>query len=321
MLKLIYNYKGVNQMNDIPTYEEFMYPYLEKYSDEKIHSLKDFVEVLANQFNIDEELRNKRLPSGKDTYLRNRIGWAQTYLHKAGLLSRVDRGKYKITKLGMNFINDSKLNSLSKKDLQSIDEFKEFIMGETNNVEENKETLINDSKKETPYELVLNNHDTLKQTIKNELLEIILNASPEFFEELIIHLIVSMGYGGNLKEAGEKLGRTGDGGIDGVIKEDILGLENIYLQAKRYNKENTVGSRDIRDFIGSLVTKKGRKGIFITTSNFTISAIETAESSPNKIVLIDGDQLTEYMFEYNVGVQVEEVFPIKKIDFDFFEEE
>lgn len=315
--------KRVKQMVEIPTYEEFMYPYLEKYRDGEPHRLRDFIEALAEELTIDHNLRNKRLPSGKDTFLRNRIGWAQFYLLKAGLLKRVSRATYQITERGMSYLRNNEITSLTKKDLEMIKEFKEFL-DQSDDKKDSKEVKTEETKDkmtETPYERIINNHIILKEAIKSELLENILNSTSNFFEELIIHLIVSMGYGGNLKEAGEKLGKTGDGGIDGVIKEDVLGLENIYLQAKRYNINNSVSSRDIRDFIGSLVTNNGRKGIFITTSSFTKSAQETAESSPHKVILIDGEQLTDYMFDYNVGVQVEETIAIKKIDFDFFEEE
>lgn len=306
-------------MNTLPTYENFMYPLLELFADGEVHLTRDMYEPLIEKFKLTKEQRELRLPSGKQTYVRNRIGWARTYLYKAGLIEKLKRGAYQITDEGRKVLSNQKITELDKKFLMKYDSAEKFYNRRNNSVEK-VANISNAVESKDPEEMIEEYYSEIKEEIQDELLKMINHMSPEFFENLIIQLVVAMGYGGNLKNAGDRLGGTGDDGVDGTINEDVLGLEKIYLQAKRW-KSNHVGSKDIRDFLGSLDLHNGTKGIFITTSYFSTSAKDTAERSSKHVILIDGKELTNYMFEYNVGVQNEKEYVVKKVDYDFFSEE
>jgi restriction system protein len=300
----------------VPGYQDFMYPFLKQLEDKKDYRLQDLYTILAKYFNLSSVDIAETLPSGKQTLLVNRVGWARTYLDKAGLIKVLRRAVFQITEEGTRVLNDPNITRIDRKFLTRYPSFNEFI----NKTKGNNNSVIEDIGDKTPLELIGDNFNILKNEIQDILLEKILSCSPSFFERLIIELIVSMGYGGSVKDAGKAIGKSGDEGIDGIIKEDVLGLDMIYLQAKRWKKESTVSRPDIQTFVGSLVGKQASKGIFITTAKFSQGAIEYANSIDKRVILIDGLQLTDLMFKYNVGVSDEEVFVTKKIDLDFFEE-
>ncbi len=304
----------------IPDYQTIMLPLLNLTSDNEIHKFREVIETLAVHFKLTNDEKNELLPSGNQAIFDNRVGWARFYLTKANLLKSEKRGTHQITEQGLEFLKKNP-KELRTKDL---DNFKEFVAFKESidkkNQTETTKTIIesNDQEVETPEEALEYAYLKLKTDLYRDLLDTIKSCSPSFFEKLVIDMLTKMGYGGSRKDAGKALGKTGDGGIDGIIKEDKLGLDTIYIQAKRW--ENTVPVREIRDFAGALLSKKARKGIFITTSNFPKSAYEFVESIEHKIILIDGERLTELMFEFNVGVSTQSSYEVKKIDSDYFDE-
>lgn len=301
----------------VPGYQDFMYPFLKQLEDGKEYTLQNLYVLLANHFNLSDEDIAEKLPSGKQTLLTNRIGWARTYLNKAGLIKVVKRAVFIITEEGLKVIKDSTLTRIDRKFLTKYGSFNEFIKNTTTDKTVPK---VSTDEEQTPLELIDNNYNVLKNELQELILEKILGCSPAFFERLIVDLIVAMGYGGSVNDAGRAIGKTGDEGIDGIIKEDVLGLDMIYLQAKRWKVDSTISRPNIQGFVGSLVGKKASKGIFITTTKFSKEARIYAESIDKRVILIDGKELTNLMFKYNVGVSNEEVYTIKKIDLDFFEE-
>lgn len=299
----------------IPTYEQFMYPFLDYLGDEQEHTLKEQYEYLPKFFNLSEDELEELLPSGKQSIVVNRIGWARTYLKNAGLIVSPKRAVFRITDRGRSILNDPSIKEINEAVLKQFPEFIAFKYGK------NDETALEPSNIEdsnTPLEIIEKNFNLLKHSLQHELLTKIMECSPIFFEQLIVELLVAMGYGGSIKDAGKAVGKSGDGGIDGIIKEDVLGLDKIYLQGKRWS--NPVSRPDIQAFVGSLLGVKANKGVFITTSRFTKEAIEYAQNVDRSLILIDGDKLTDLMFEYNVGVSNESVLKLKKIDLDYFEE-
>lgn len=301
----------------IPGYQEFMYPFLKQLEDGKDYELQELYVKLANHFTLTPEEISQKLPSGKQTVLVNRIGWTRTYLYKAGLIDVVRRAVFRITEEGLKVLKNPEITRIDRKFLTKYDNFNKFITSKSS------EERVSDSienVEQTPIELIELNFTLIRSEIKDALLTKILECSPFFFERLIVDLIIAMGYGGSASDAGQAIGKTGDEGIDGIIKEDVLGLDMIYLQAKRWKVESTVSRPDIQGFVGSLVGKKASKGIFITTAKFSEGARKYADSVDKRVILIDGNQLTDLMFAYNVGVSNEETYTIKKIDLDFFEE-
>ena len=288
-----------------------MYPLLELAADGEVHSMDEAYEVLAERFNLTEEDRAELLPSGRQSRYENRVGWARTYLTKAGLLESPGRGQFKITPRGLDVLR-SGVTDIDKSYLYQFPEFVEFRRRDRGNAESE---VIEDAGK-TPDEQLELLYLELEKQLAHELLERIKQCSPAFFERLVVQLLVAMGYGGSVSDAGKAVGRSGDDGIDGIIKQDRLGLSNIYIQAKRWN--NTVPGEVVRAFAGSLALKKASRGVIITTSDFSEGAIKAAEQLGN-IVLIDGETLAQYMIEYNVGVTVAARYEIKRIDRDFFE--
>ena len=288
-----------------------MYPLLELAADGEVHSMDEAYEVLAERFNLTEEDRAELLPSGRQSRYENRVGWARTYLTKAGLLESPGRGQFKITPRGLDVLK-SGITDIDKNYLYQFPEFVEFRRRDRGNAESE---VIGDAEK-TPDEQLELLYLELEKQLAHELLERIKQCSPAFFERLVVQLLVAMGYGGSVSDAGKAVGRSGDDGIDGIIKQDRLGLSNIYIQAKRWN--STVPGEVVRAFAGSLALKKASRGVIITTSDFSEGAIKAAEQLGN-IVLIDGETLAQYMIEYNVGVTVAARYEIKRIDRDFFE--
>ena len=304
----------------IPDYQTIMLPLLKLTSDKEVHKFRDVIESLADHFKLTEDEKKELLPSGNQALFDNRVGWARFYLTKANLLKSEKRGTHQITEQGLKFLKKNPTD-LRTKDLDKFKAFKDFKDSiDKKNTTEPKTSNDNDSEEieKTPEEALEYAYQKLKNDLSRDLLDTIKNCTPAFFEKLVIDMLTKMGYGGSRKDAGKALGKTGDGGIDGIIKEDKLGLDTIYIQAKRW--ENTVPVREIRDFAGALLSKKARKGIFITTSNFPKSAYDFVESIEHKIVLIDGERLTDLMFEFNVGLSTQSTYDVKRIDSDYFDE-
>ncbi|MER2007809.1 MAG: restriction endonuclease [Psychrobacillus sp.] len=301
----------------IPTYEQFMHPFLNILKDGQEHTLSDLNELLIQHFKLTKEDLEEMLPSGKQRLFVNRFGWARNYLKNAGLIESPQRAVFKITERGLSIINNANITSIDGSVLMQFPEFVTFKKGASASVDTPTESTVIDTSK-TPLELLTENYSLIKQAVQEEILEKIMNNTPQFFEQLIVDLVVAMGYGGSVADAGKAVGKSGDGGIDGVIKEDILGLDKIYLQGKRWS--NPVSRPDIQAFVGSLVGFKANKGIFITTSRFTKEAFDYAEGIDKSLILIDGQRLTDLLFEFNVGVSNEQTFTIKRIDLDYFEE-
>ena len=298
----------------IPDFQTLMRPLLELHSDKNEHLNRDLVDALAQQFKLTEEERREMLPSGRAKLFDNRVGWAKTYIANAGLIQSPKRAISVITERGIEVLNQSQ--PINLKLLKGITESQE----PTTTTAKPKKTITTETITEetTPEESFENAYLKVRQEVEQELLRNILNNSPDFLERLVVDLVVKMGYGGSRKDAGEAIGKSGDEGIDGIIKEDPLGLDIIYLQAKRY--EGTVGRPEIQKFAGALQGQRARKGIFITASNYSREALDYASKIDTKIILIDGKTLTKLMFDHGVGVSTNTVYEVKKIDTDYFSE-
>jgi restriction system protein len=302
----------------IPSYQDAMTPMLRVLADGNPKHIRELTEIITNGFNLTDEEREQRLPSGQDTYVGNRIGWARTYLYKTRLIERTGvRGEYKITSRGLEALANNP-NRVDDNVLRRFPEFSEWLNSKRPTVAEAPVSEIIDPDK-TPEESLEDSYQSLRLELSNEILEKVKLCSPAFFERLVVELLVKMGYGGTRQDAGQAIGRSGDGGIDGIIKEDRLGLDVIYLQAKRW--ENTVSRPEIQKFAGALQGRRARKGVFITTSDFSREAREFAAAIDNKLILIDGEELAEYMIDFNVGVSIMNTYEIKRIDSDYFVEE
>jgi len=301
----------------IPKYEKLMLPFLKYIADGKEHSLSKTHDALAKEFKLtDKELR-ELLPSGRQPVFRNRVGWARTYLKKAGLLTSPKRAHFQISDEGLSLLNEN-LTEITSKFLTRYDEFVEFQSIKKNKKESAAIDQPANNTDQTPEESLEYAYQKLHSELSKELLGIIKSCSPVFFEKLVIDLLITMGYGGSRKEAGQAMGKSGDGGIDGIINEDKLGLDVIYLQAKRWDK--TVPVKEIRDFTGALASKKAKKGIFITTSDFPKSVYEFVGQVEYKIILIDGERLANLMIEHSVGLATINTYHVKTVDSDYFEE-
>ncbi len=301
----------------IPDYQTVMFPLLELAADRKEHRFRDAIEELADHFNLTEDERTQLLPSGSQATFNNRVGWARTYMKKAGLLESPKRGYFRITDTGMQALS-TKPRSINVKFLEQYPEFLEFkTPSNTKSTTAETDTTL-PTEDRTPQEVIEDAYVTIRSGLASDLLEQIMESSPSFFERLVVDLLVRMGYGGTRKEAGKAVGGSGDEGIDGIINEDRLGLEVVYIQAKRW--QSTVGRPEIQKFVGALHGKNARKGIFITTSDFTNGATQYAEGLSDKVVLIDGETLSNLMIDHGVGVALEEAYEIKRVDSDYFNE-
>ncbi|WP_102797664.1 restriction endonuclease [Bowmanella denitrificans] len=299
----------------IPNYQALMRPILESARSGEV-KLSQVIEELANTLGLSEEEKSELLPSGKQTVLANRVGWAKTYLAKAGLLEATRRGHFQISARGLLALEES--NACIDADyLKQFEEFQTFLA--TKNEPGSGQTASEADQEITPDEALRAAFKLINQALISELLERTRKVTPAFFEHLLVELLLAMGYGGSGEGAAHALGRTGDNGVDGVINQDPLGVDQIYLQAKRYAEGNNVSAGDIRDFFGALNLKKAQKGIFITTSDFTQSATQTAKDLGSRIVLINGNELAKLMLRYNIGCREEQVLSLKKIDEEFFE--
>ncbi|MCB1706039.1 MAG: restriction endonuclease [Halioglobus sp.] len=300
----------------IPDYQTLMLPLLKLSADGLEHKKRDAVEVLSNQFELTEDERSELLPSGGSPVMNNRVGWASTYLKKAGLIESVKHGYFQITPDGQDLLATNP-TSISNETLQSYKSFQDFKNTKKFIPEEHSPPLELDSHY-TPEDALSAAYKQLRGSIEDEVLSIVKSNSSAFFERIVVDLLVKMGYGGNRQDAARAVGKSGDEGIDGIINEDKLGLDVIYIQAKRW--ENTVGRPEIQKFAGALQGKRAKKGIFITTSNYSKEALSYASSIDSRIILIDGARLSALLVDYNVGVTVSGCYEIKQIDSDYFDE-
>lgn len=299
----------------IPDYQTLMRPVL-KCSESGEVRIGYVVETLADEFELTQEEREEQLPSGKQATFANRVHWAKTYLAKAGLVESTRRGYFVITQRGKDALIAAS-DTIDNNYLEQFDEFRLFKGLSSDNKDSTSQEQ--ETAKTTPDEELRLAYKKINTALQTDILSKVRTVTPIFFEELIVELLLAMGYGGAVEDAGRALGRTGDNGIDGVIDQDPLGVDQIYIQAKRYAQGNNVGAGDIRDFFGALNLKKAQKGIFITTSAFSSSATQTANDLGSRIVLIDGVELAKLMLRYNIGCRNEDVLYLKKIDDGFFE--
>jgi restriction system protein len=299
----------------IPDYQSVMLPLLKYAGDGKEHRIRDAVEELAEEFRLSEEERKELLPSGQQAVFTNRVGWARTYLKKAGLLDSGRKGYFSITQRGLSVLRENPV-SIDVNFLTQYEEFNEFRRGrqvETFDIGKDQ----NETEHLDPRESLELSYQQLHNELVLEILSAVKKCSPAFFESIVIDVLTKMGYGGSRTDAGRAVGQSHDGGIDGIIKEDRLGLDVIYIQAKRW--EGTVPRPEIQKFAGALIGKKAKKGVFITTSTFSREATEYADFTGN-IVLIDGEMLSRLMIEYDVGVSKVKSYDVKKIDTDYFDD-
>lgn len=290
-----------------------MLPLLRFAADGQEHSLREAIESLADHFHLSDDERKALLPSGRQATFDNRVGWARTYMKKAGLLKTPRRGYFTITDSGLRALktNPDKIN------VKFLEQYPEFLDFRTKGKATHTDVTM-PTEERTPREVMEDAYATIRTQLAGELLERIAQSSPQFFERLVVDLLVTMGYGGTRRDAGEAVGGSGDEGIDGIIKEDRLGLEVVYIQAKRW--ENTVHRPEIQKFVGALSGQNARKGVFMTTSNFSAGAVEYAKGLSVKVVLIDGETLASLMIDHGVGVTPEASYEIKRVDSDYFDE-
>ncbi|CAN5491603.1 restriction endonuclease [soil metagenome] len=302
----------------VPDFQTIMLPLLEMLGDGNEHSLSEMLARLGTSLNLSDDDLKERIPSGVQTRLYNRICWSTTHLKKAAIIDNTGRGRFRITSRGLELLQ----KHLKKIDLSLLNTYPEYIefrqLSRSKDVKAIEPSLQPETIR-TPDELLYESYETIRKTLASEVIDTVKSCSPSFFERLVVELLVKMGYGGTLEDAGKAVGKSGDGGIDGTIKEDRLGLDVIYLQAKRW--EATVGRPELQAFAGALLGKQARKGVFITTSNFSSGARAYVDTITSNIILIDGEQLAELMIDYNVGVSVAATYEIKKIDSDYFIEE
>jgi len=304
----------------IPDYQTLMLPLLKLVSDGQEHKYRDIIENLAIEFEVTDEERKELLASGNQAIFDNRVGWAKTYLKKAGLLDSPKRATFVITDLGRQTLS-KKPDRIDAKYLRQFPAFLEFQNASRNDNESEEEIATIEIHEQTPEENLDKAYQRIRKSLASELLNKVIELSPAFFERLVVELLVKMGYGGSIKDAGKAMGKSGDEGIDGTIKEDKLGLDIIYIQAKRWKTGNVVGRPEIQKFVGALAGQGAKKGIFITTSNFTKEALDYTPRNETKIVLIDGEQLAQLMSEYSLGCTTQQTYELKKLDSDYFGEE
>ncbi len=303
----------------IPDFQTLMLPVLKTASGGGEVRIGDVVDILADEFALTDEERAQLLPSGRQTTFANRVHWAKSYLNKAGLVEMTRRAHFRITPEGRSVLK-SPPEKITIRFLEQFPAFKEVREGEVEPVAATETVLPVADNPLTPDEVMRQAHARIEAALADEILQRVRSGTPAFFEKTVVRLLITMGYGGSVTELDKALvGKSGDDGVDGVIDQDPLGLDRVYVQAKRYADGNTVGAGAIRDFFGSLNLFKATKGLFVTTSAFTISARETADRLGTRIVLIDGTQLARLMIRHEVGCRIEETLHIKRVDEDFFE--
>ena len=303
----------------VPDFQSIMLPLLEFCADNKEHTARELIDAMAKRFNLTDEEKKELLPGGTQGKFSNRVSWTKAHLKMAGLVEMPKRGVCKITEKGMQVLqsNPGKINLHFLSQLPEYAEYRKThdkqAAGEEGKDEDSQLDLM------TPREILDSADKRMRDELVAELLKTIKTCSPSFFEKLVVDVIVKMGYGGPRQDAGYVTGKTGDGGIDGFINEDKLGLDVIYIQAKRW--DSIVGRPEIQKFVGALAGKKAKKGLFISTSSYSTEAVAYAEQLDLKVVLIGGETLAQYMIDHNVGVSTIGVYYLKKIDFDYFEDE
>jgi restriction system protein len=302
----------------IPDFQTIMLPLLRFLSDGREHTNQEAVDALADEFGLTEDELAELLPSGTQPVFVNRFGWAKSHMKMAGLVEAPHRAHIRITDRGTALLQTDP-DTVSMKTLMAFPEYVEFRNRKRS---DRKTTDVDisaaDADDLTPEEQLESAYGKIRDQLSSELLDKVKAAPPQFFERLVVELLVAMGYGGSRRDAGRTVGRSGDGGIDGVIKEDRLGLDAIYLQAKRW--EGTVGRPEIQKFAGALQGQRAKKGVFITTSTFTREAEEYVNTIDTNIVLIDGERLTDHMIDHGIGVSSVTTYDIKRLDSDYFEE-
>lgn len=309
----------------VPDFQTLMLPVLRVFADGQARKSAEVRDLMAREFGIGEMELGELLPSGRQSRFNNRVAWALSYLGQARLLEKPSRGVYRLSDRGRGVLGKSPAR-IDIPYLMQFAEFQEFRARTREDTGESDEAAVGASGAEaksrlTPDEQIREGDRALRTALATELLDRVQRASPAFFESLVVELLVAMGYGGTQEDAASVVGRSGDGGIDGIIKEDRLGLENIYIQAKRWKDTHTVGRPDVQQFAGALQGQRARKGVFITTSSFSRDAIEYAKGLQTTIVLVDGEQLAQLMLDHEVGVSVQDTIKLLKVDEDYFEEE
>lgn len=311
-----------HQRTMIPVFEQFLYPFLKVLEDGKIRTKREMDDLLADYLNLSKEDKTERTRSGTHPKLYDRVQWAGTYTRMAGLTISPDRGQYQITEEGKKLLQ-SNIKHLSRKFLiENYPSFKEFATKSNTTDKSPNNVEFEQMSASSPTDNLENAYEEIQESVIEELLAVVKKQSSQFFEQLVVDLLVKMGYGGSFEESGYVTQYAKDGGIDGIIKEDKLGLDKVYIQAKQWNKEpdakNKVSRPEIDKFVGAIVNQGGSKGIFVTTCEFTKEATKSRSGSV-KLILIDGVQLCKYMIQYNLGITTQKTYEIKKIDSDYFE--
>ncbi|HQB08096.1 MAG TPA: restriction endonuclease [Rectinema sp.] len=303
----------------IPDFQSVMLPLLKFCSDGQEHTNRQAIDALSQEFGLTEDEQKQLLPSGQQRVFENRVAWARAHMKMADLVENTRRGVFRITDRGRNVLSKSP----SEINLRFLRQFPEYISARDRHQDNRKngeaiQPVSDEQESKTPAELLEEAYMTLRQSLASELISQLKSSSPSFFEKVVVEVLVKMGYGGSRKDAGQAIGRSGDEGIDGIIKEDRLGLDIIYIQAKKW--ENTISRPEIQKFAGALQGKRARKGIFITTSDFSQSAHEYVAAIESKIILIDGQQLAQLMIDFSVGVATDATYELKRLDSDYFTE-
>lgn len=302
----------------IPDFQTLMGPLLTLAKDGAEHTFRESQDILAKQFDVTDEERRILLPSGRAQLFTNRVGWAKTHLKMAGLIENRARGVFRITERGVDVLKRTK-GKIDLRVLQAEPCYELARSGQTDDAEKSKPESKTGEISRTPSEVIEAAYQEVRKNTAVDILQRINSASPEFFERLVVELLVKMGYGGTIKDAGKAIGRSGDEGIDGIIKEDRLGLDTIYIQAKRWGQ--TVGRPEIQKFAGALHGMRAKKGVFITTSDFSAEAKAYAEKIDLRIVLLGGPEVAELMIDYDLGVARLATYEVKRVDEDYFSEE
>lgn len=297
----------------VPDFQSLMHPILEILADDDDHPIGSIRDDLASHFALTIEDIEERIPSGRVTTFQNRVGWATTYLYRAGLIQRPKRAIYRITDRGHEVLSANP-ERVDLAVLSQFEEFSEFRQARNSQGAGLEHPAISDA--QTPEERIEGSYRELRAALSGELLDRIQDQTPEFFEQLVLDVLHAIGYGGKREDASERLGKSGDEGVDGVIREDRLGLDTVYIQAKKWT--GTVGRPEIQKFVGALQGQNATKGVFITTSSFSQEAVEYAGKITPRIILVDGNELAELMIEYDVGVAVSRSYLLKRLDLDYF---
>ena len=305
----------------VPKFFEFFEGFLIATQDGELHAAKEVREIIARDMNISDAVRAEMLPSGKQSIFDNRVAWARMYLNKAGLIETPMRGKYRITETGKTALASGE--KIDLKYLERFDKFKEFQhITNTNTNTDEAVTDTSDESEESPEETLDAAFKQVNDALASQLMDEVMKLTPSEFEKLVVKLLLKMGYGSGIEGAGVVTQASNDGGIDGIIKEDQLGFSHIYIQAKQWAAGQTVGKPEIQKFVGALQGQQAQKGLFITTAKFSAGALQYANNLLGvKVVLVDGTALTKLMIKHNVGVSIEHIYEVKRIDSDFFAEE